>query len=98
MTRLTRSVIPGSGHLLRRSAEDDDVTAMDVVEAVAQLVDQDAVPDQKRRLHGRRGDEVGLDDVGPHADGHTDGHGEDDEPLDGPPALAAGPGWGEGRL
>ena len=76
-------------HLEGRALEHDDVTPVDAVEVVAQLVDHDPVPDLERRDHRRRRDVERLDDVGPQqyrAQEH--GH-QDDGPFDHPPVAAA---------
>ena len=65
----------------RRAREDHDVAAVDPVEVVAQLVDEDAVADLQRRLHRPGGDEERLDDERPQEDRHQDGDHDDDDRL-----------------
>ena len=73
-----------------RALEDDDVAAVDVVELVGQLVDQDAVPHLQRRDHGRRRDPERLDQERLDDEGDDDAPTDDRHPLEDRAAHAAG--------
>ena len=76
MTRLTRSLTSGPAAVLGGwPGEDHDVAPVHTVQVVAQLVDEDAVADLERGLHGAGRDEEGLHDEGAQQD--RDQHGDD---------------------
>ena len=68
--------------------EDDDVAAVDVVEVVAELVDEHAVADLERRHHRLGRDVERLEEERLDDERDDDRGDEQDPPLDGRPAEA----------
>jgi hypothetical protein len=63
------------------TGEDHDVSSVDAVEGVAQLVDHDTVALVQSRIHRQRGYDVGLDDKDAEQGGDDNRYGRNDDDL-----------------